>query len=297
MMKKTILITMLLCLGIMIMMAGCSSEPQQPAGDQITFSNLTETSVQEEVADLMTGAGISDARQDVFFDHVNQFNQTVEPDDLTKGYETAGIMDMKYDPYAMQDAWMNKYPDFLGYNCRITAYSLFGDFIAIPLGEEVRDDMILMDLSALEEDASAMEVVDGDLERFKILYSTIPTEATKDVTVHAAKVKADWHDRGIRFPEKEKVSLITVWFHDQLETDELFIGHVGVLFDTADGLCFVEKLAFQEPYQVVNFKNRAELQHYMMTKYDFSEGQPTAPPFVMENDQLMEGYREKPANE
>ena len=285
--KRVLTIMFLFCLGFL--MAGCSDEPQQNTGDRITFSNLTETLVQEEIAGIMAEAGISEARKEVFFDHVNQFNQAVEPAGLTQGYETAGIMDTKYDPYAMQDQWMSKYPDFLGYNCRITAYSLFGDFVAIPLGEEVRDEVILMDLSALEEDGSAMEVVDGDLERFKILYSTIPTEATKDIAVHASKVKTDWHNRGIRFPENEKASLITVWLHDQLETDYLFIGHTGVLFDTADGLYFVEKLAFQEPYQVVKFENRTELHHYMMTKYDFSEGQPTAAPFIMENDQLMEG--------
>ncbi len=292
-MKKRILtITLLLCLGILLV--GCNGAAGQPPLEKVTFSNLVEEETQKEVADLMDEAGISDARQTVFFDHVKQFNKAVSADSLTKGYEEAGILDMKYDPYEMQDEWMAKYPDFLGYNCRITAYSLFGDYISLPHDEVVRDDMVLMDLSALEEDASAMEVVDRDLDRFKVLYSTVPTEATKDIETHVKHVQADWADRGISFKENDKASLVTVWIHEQFDEDYLFIGHVGVLFETDDGLYFVEKLAFQEPYQISKFDNRTELSDYMMIKYDIATDQPTAATFIMENDQLMEGYRENP---
>ena len=288
-MKRFLIVILIMCFGIFLV--GCGEESKQPASGQITFSNLVETSIQDEVSALMDGAGVSDARQAVFFEHVNQFNNVVPAKSLTKGYESAGILDTKYDPYDMQDQWMSEYPYFLGYNCRITAYGLFGDFIDIPLGKEIRDNFILMDLSSLEEDPSAMEVVDGDLERFKILYSAVPTEGTKDIEVHVTKVREAWEKKGIKFKSNEKASLITVWIHDQLDGDNLFVGHAGVLFEEEDTLYFVEKLAFQEPYQVVKFNDRTELSDYMMTKYDFSEGQPTAAPFIMENDQLMEGYR------
>ncbi len=33
-----------------------------------------------------------------------------------------------------------------------------------------------------------------------------------------------------------------------------------------------------------------------MNKYDISKGQPTAKPFILENGQLLEGYRENPNN-
>lgn len=61
-------------------------------------------------------------------------------------------------------------------------------------------------------------------------------------------------------------------------------------------LLFLEKLSFQEPYQVIKFDNRIELNDYLMNKYDISWDQPTAKPFIMENDQLLEGYRENPNN-
>lgn len=73
---------------------------------------------------------------------------------------------------------------------------------------------------------------------------------------------------------------------------------MGFLIPIEDGqLMFIEKLTFHAPYQVIKFNNRTELNDYLMNKYDISWGQPTAKPFIMENDQLLEGYREKPVNE
>ncbi|WP_317723436.1 DUF4300 family protein [Clostridium tetani] len=53
---------------------------------------------------------------------------------------------------------------------------------------------------------------------------------------------------------------------------------------------------FNEPYQVIKFDNRIELNDYLMNKYDLSWNQPNAKPFIMENDQLLKGYRENPNN-
>ena len=109
-------------------------------------------------------------------------------------------------------------------------------------------------------------------------------------------VKKDWKSKDIKFLNKDKASLISVFFHFG-EDNYLFIGHAGVLISAEDGkLLFIEKLSFQEPYQVIKFGNRVELNDYLMNKYDVSWDQPTAKPFIMENDQLLEGYRENPNN-
>ena len=75
----------------------------------------------------------------------------------------------------------------------------------------------------------------------------------------------------------------------------LFVGHVGVLLTAEDGtLYFVEKVAFQEPYRMLRFADRTALSDYLMGKYDTSWGQDTASPFIMENDELMDGWRPNP---
>ena len=69
------------------------------------------------------------------------------------------------------------------------------------------------------------------------------------------------------------------------------IGHVGVMLPTSDAVYFVEKVAFQEPYRLLKFKNQTELSDYLMLKYDNSWGQDTAHTFILENSDLMDGWR------
>ena len=87
------------------------------------------------------------------------------------------------------------------------------------------------------------------------------------------------------------MSLVTVFFHNQFDEDdnELMIGHAGVLFDSgADGLYFLEKLAFRAPYHVTKFAARNGLKDYLMAVYDVEWSQPTARPFILENGSMME---------
>lgn len=293
-MKKT---AGLIALCMILVLTGCkitNDTDEQPYIEQINYSNLIDTSVQKQLAEIMNSADISPMRQQVFFDHVNQFNNTVSSEGMAAGFEVKQVTEEKYDPYAMQEEWDAAYPDFMGYNCRITAFGLFGDHMTIAADAETREDMILMDMASLEEDSSAMQD-DKDMDRFRVLYSTVPTDDTKDVSVHVENLRSDWQNRGIVFDNNPDVSLISVVFHDAWDGEnQLFIGHTGVLFQVSETeLYFVEKIAFQEPYQLTVFNNRTELNDYLMTKYDTGTGQPTAAPFIMENDELMEGYRSK----
>ena len=293
-MKKT---AGLIALCMILVLTGCkitNDTDEQPYIEQINYRNLIDTSVQKQLAEIMNSADISPVRQQVFFDHVNQFNNTVSSEGMAAGFEVKQVTEEKYDPYAMQEEWDAAYPDFMGYNCRITAFGLFGDHITIAADAETREDIILMDMASLEEDSSAMQN-DKDMDRFRVLYSTVPTDDTKDVSVHVENLRSDWKNRGIVFDNNPDVSLISVVFHDAWDGEnQLFIGHTGVLFQVSETeLYFVEKIAFQEPYQLTIFNNRTELNDYLMAKYDTGTGQPTAAPFIMENDELMEGYRSK----
>lgn len=183
---------------------------------------------------------------------------------------------------------------FIGYNCRIISYDLMKDSIHIGKNDTKNTSMLVFDEHALEYSPKDL-FNQTEEEGFKTLYSYIPTESTKDISLHLEKVKEDWKNKEIEFLNKDKRSVVSVFFHD--EEGFLFIGHMGVLIPTRDGkLLFLEKLSFQAPYQAIKFDNRTELNDYLMNKYDISKNQPTAKPFIMENDQLLEGYRENPNN-
>ena len=193
---------------------------------------------------------------------------------------------------------MAKNGNFPGYNCRITAMELFGDFLSAGDSTPVDaagEDVLFMDEETLRTDPEALG--GNSLTDFRALYSAMRAEDTTGVQRHVQAVQEEWKSRGISFRENERIRLITVFFHDKPTEEEsiLFVGHVGVLLTADDGtLYFVEKVAFQEPYRLLRFADRTELSDYLMGKYDVSWGQSTARPFIMENDELMEGWRSNP---
>ena len=277
-------------LGVSIF-AGCGVAEQRPALDRIEYTNLNDRASRELLQELLSDAGVSDGRIQGFFCPVGHFNDSVKQEWLTDGFEEAGLLYTKYDPYTMQDEWTAKNGTFPGYNCRITAMSLFGDFLSVSADSQIHagEDVLFVDKETLKTDPDALG--GSSLADFCALYSSMKTEHTTEIKRHVQAVQEEWASRGVIFRENERIRLITVFFHDKPTEEEslLFVGHVGVLLTAEDGtLYFVEKVAFQEPYRMLRFADRTALSDYLMGKYDTSWGQDTASPFIMENDKLMD---------
>ena len=132
--QKAVRFLCLLMLGaVLSCMVGCAgkddSETEQPALESVTYSNLTDAEARTLLSGLLEKSGVAEARVQALFARVDQFNAAVKPAWLTDGFESAAPTETKYDVYDMQDAWTETQGSFAGYNCRITAYSLLGDFL------------------------------------------------------------------------------------------------------------------------------------------------------------------------
>ena len=278
--------------------AGCGADAdspdKRPALEKIAYTNLNDSVSRKLLEDMLSGAGVSGSRIQGFFNRVDSFNESMREEWLTTGFEEAELLYTKYDPYAMQDEWTAKNGTFPGYNCRITAMSLFGDFLSVSADSQINagEDVLFVDEETLKADPDALG--GSSLADFRALYSSMKAEDTTEIRRHVQTVQEEWASRGVAFRENERIRLITVFFHDKPAEEEslLFVGHVGVLLTAEDGtLYFVEKVAFQEPYRMLRFADRTALSDYLMGKYDTSWGQDTASPFIMENDKLMDGWR------
>ena len=281
--------------------AGCGADAdspdKRPALEKIAYTNLNDSVSRKLLEDMLSGAGVSGNRIQGFFRRVDHFNDSVKQEWLTDGFEEAGMLYTKYDPYAMQDEWAAKNGTFPGYNCRITAMSLFGDFLSVSADSQIHagEDVLFVDEETLKTNPDALG--GSSLADFRALYSSMKAEDATEIKRHVQTVQEEWASRGVTFRENERIRLITVFFHDKPTEEEslLFVGHVGVLLTAEDGtLYFVEKVAFQEPYRMLRFADRTALSDYLMGKYDTSWGQDTASPFIMENDELMDGWRPNP---
>ena len=277
--------------------ADADSPDKRPALEKIAYTNLNDSVSRKLLEDMLSGAGVSGSRIQGFFNRVDSFNESMREEWLTTGFEEAELLYTKYDPYAMQDEWAAKNGTFPGYNCRITAMSLFGDFLSVSADSQINagEDVLFVDEETLKADPDALG--GSSLADFRALYSSMKAEDTTEIKRHVQTVQEEWASRGVTFRENERIRLITVFFHDKPTEEEslLFVGHVGVLLTAEDGtLHFVEKVAFQEPYRMLRFADRTALSDYLMGKYDTSWGQDTASPFIMENDELMDGWRPNP---
>lgn len=276
--------------------AATKADSQQLPLKTAVYSNLTDEESRSLLRQGLSDAGVKENRIDTLFAKVDAFRADVKSEWLTKGFESAAPTETKYDPYEMQDAWMKKNGSFPGYNCRITAFSLFGDFVTVGANQPNTqgEDALFLDLETLSADSS---VLCGDsTAKFCALFAPVNAANSTDVAEQVKALQAGWRERGISFTD-DKARLISVVLHDKFsDTDNtLFIGHVGILLPAENGeLYFIEKVAFQEPYRLVKLKNRTELSDYLMEKYDVAWEQDTTRPFIMENDNLLEGYRQNP---
>ena len=299
--RATVLILCLLSAAVVLTACGKQEEPttEQPALETVKYSNLTDEDSRKQLSELLTDAGIEESRIAALLNRVEQFNASVKSEWLTDGYESAAPTDTKYDPYEMQDEWTAANGSFPGYNCRITAFGLFSEFITAGADQpEVQgEDSLFTDLETVDADPNAL--CGDSTAKFCALFAPVNAADSTEVEAQVKALQEGWAARGIAFANSGS-SMISVVFHDKFsdEDNTLFIGHVGVLLPAEDGtMYFIEKVAFQEPYRLVKLQNRTELSDYLMEKYDTSWGQDTTRPFIMENDTLMDGYRPNPLEE
>lgn len=296
-MKKLLKAAALLALASVIFV-GCagSGEPTGPEEGTVEYSNLTDEDSRNLLEEALGEAGVQEERVQSLMTRVDRFNAGVKAEWLTKGFEKAPAAFTKYDPYAMQDEWTAQNGTFPGYNCRITAFGLLGDRITVApdVPASQGEDFLFLDLETLKQDGA---VLCGESQaKFCALFAPVTAADSVKTEDQVQALQKGWSQRGIGFAEG-KARLITVIFHDRFSDDvgTLSVGHTGVLLPGKDGgLLFIEKVAFQEPYRLVKFRDRQALSDYLTEKYDTAWGQSTARPFVMENDRLMEGFRPNP---
>lgn len=185
-------------LGVSIF-AGCGAAEQRPALDRIEYTNLNDSGSRELLQELLSDAGVSDGRVQDFFRRVDRFHDSVKQEWLTDGFEEAELLYTKYDPYAMQDEWTAKNGTFPGYNCRITAMSLFGDFLSVSADSQINagEDVLFVDEEALKTDPDALG--GSSLADFQALYSSMKAEDTTEIKRHVQPYKRNGHPAALPF--------------------------------------------------------------------------------------------------
>ena len=161
--KRNSLTTLLVVSFLLMALSGCrqQAEPDsaQPPLETVTYSNLTDADSRKLLTEALADANVDETRTKLLLDRVDQFNASVKSEWLTGGFERAAPTQTRYDPYEMQDLWTEKNGSFPGYNCRITAFCLFGEFVTagVDQPETQGEDSLFMDLETLAADPAVLE--------------------------------------------------------------------------------------------------------------------------------------------
>ena len=227
---------LLLCVALIVSaLAGCGGKDgpaeQRPAADTVEYTKLNDSASRQLLERLLSDAGVSEERMEDFFSRVDRFNDSVSAEWLTQGFETAGMTETKYDPYEMQDLWTAKNRAFPGYNCRITAMSLFEEFLSF--GEDTDfdagEDVLFVDEETLKAYPKALG--GSSLNDFRALYASMKAEVGR----HVRTVQAQWRKRGVSFRDSERIRLILLRFTDRTALSNYLMGKYDISWgqDTA----------------------------------------------------------------
>ncbi|MGN1383481.1 MAG: DUF4300 family protein [Eubacterium sp.] len=267
-----------------------SSSASKSASTSFTYSysNLYDQASQKKVSKALAAAGIPQTNISNFLKNVNDYNKTIKGTSLVKsGFKTMKNSLPKYNDVKQSQLWEKKYSTFPGNNCRITAFSLLNGKITVKNYAKDKYTTLFLDKEALSETPYPF-LSAASKKQFLSFYAPVTTTLTKNQAVHEKKLLAAWKKRGVNF-KTGKAELISVVMHSYFSKSEdyLFIGHTGVLVKSGSGYLFIEKLSFESPYQAVKFRSKKDLKAYLLKTYDVDQNQPTAHPFIMDNNKVM----------
>lgn len=254
----------------------------------ITYSNLVDEETRNRVSAALKNAGLKDEKITAFFLAVDEYNNAVGKENLVQKMTTTDGPFPSMDSDRLIDLWLQN-GGFVGRNCRITSFSLMGDFITVKNPAAGDTTMLFSDFEAI----GAKHLFQGEeRKKFDTLFSYIDVTNTHDTKELAKEIIASWKKKGISF-HNDKMHMLSVFMtmDDGKNQVQEFIGHTGILLEDGDHYLFVEKLAFELPYQVEEFRSRQEVNDYLMACYDKDADGLTAKPVIFEDDQVMKEYR------
>lgn len=254
----------------------------------ITYSNLVDEETRNRVSAALKNAGLKDEKITAFFLAVDEYNNAVGKENLVQKMTTTDGPFPSMDSDRLIDLWLQN-GGFVGRNCRITSFSLMGDFITVKNPAAGDTTMLFSDFEAI----GAKHLFQGEeKKKFDTIFSYIDVTNTHDTKELAKEIIASWKKKGISF-HNDKMHMMSVFMtmDDGKNQVQEFIGHTGILLEDGDHFLFVEKLAFELPYQVEEFRSRQEVNDYLMACYDKDADGLTAKPIIFEDDQVMKEYR------
>lgn len=253
----------------------------------------TEASQNQEMpaATYMGGkdtiAGICEELESAGASHVDTFREWTTDFADTAG-KNAGLEDSWSDPGKMKadigkcmDGWEQNH-DYSDADCRMTAFLLLDGVLRAESTEDSYEGTYLM------FDTEAIDNVDRyeSIKENKNMFTTLYGEKSVTDGGHPENSFSDsWKHYGFQV-DSDRLSLLSIVIYDPY-SDVVFVGHTGVLIKYSDYYLFIEKIAFEQPYQATRVHNMDELLDIMSLRPEYFGEEGEAGPFVYCNGEYL----------
>ena len=141
---------------------------------------------------------------------------------------------------------------------------------------------LMFDVDAIEN-TGRYEVIRKNLSLFTTLFG----DRTPGKDEDPAEVYGNmWREYGFSI-SNENVSLVSIVIYDP-DFDQTFTGHTGVLIKQADdAYLYVEKLAFEQPYQAIRVSGTDQLFKLLAVRDEYYGSEGEAGPYVYLNGEYQ----------
>lgn len=234
-----------------------------------------------------TIAGICEELESAGASHIDTFREWTTDFADTAG-ENAGLEDSWSDPGKMKadigkcmDGWEQNH-DYSDADCRMTAFLLLDGVLRAESTEDSYEGTYLM------FDTEAIDNVDRyeSIKENKNMFTTLYGEKSVTDSSHPENTFSDsWKHYGFQV-DSDRLSLLSIVIYDPY-SDVVFVGHTGVLIKYSDYYLFIEKIAFEQPYQATKVHNMEELLDIMSLRPEYFGEEGEAGPFVYCNGEYL----------
>lgn len=254
--------------------------PNDKDDDTIMYTNLSSDETKDELKNALLDKGLNEGDVDSFTSNLNTYNESADTSELASSF-TKYSDNVAYNN--SMDKFTEKNPDFLGINCRITTFSLMKNSMDVNKELEDKSSVLDFDKKAISDKSLLSE---DEMKKFITYYAPINVKDEK--ANYEDLITKEFSERGIKF-NNDKVKVVSVYLNskDEIDGNILFIGHTGLMYENQGKFYFLEKLSFQEPYQLLRFNSKKEIYDYLMKKYNQDMGEGTHEAIITENDKIF----------
>ncbi len=235
-----------------------------------------------------TSAEVCKALEDAGASHVDIFQDWVA-DFADSAGKNAKLEDNWSDPQKLKadtgkcmDGWEQNH-NYSDADCRMTAFLLLDGMLTAKSTDKKYKGTYLM------FDTDAIDTVDRYkiIKKKKDMFTTLYGEKKVTDNKHPETTFSDsWEDYGFHI-DSDRISLLSIVISDP-DSDVVFVGHTGILIKYSDYYLFVEKIAFEQPYQATKVRTIDELLHMLSSRPEYFGDDDEAGPFVYNNGKYLQ---------